>query len=233
MRNCKPIRQHGLTLFELLIVLAVLALAAAVAAPSLSGARRAAAAKTAAQGVYDALREARNAAVMSGRPVAVIFDQDEGRYGLSVENAGVKLSGFNQRSAGAGDLAPPQRSSASTARTSMDGNWRVLPRRTALVFEPVTESGNRVPPAILYYPDGSASGGEVFVYPVSAPRQDAAAPTARDARLDARPDAANRGGHSIRVGLNGRIQLAEEESKKQPPSQRSAAQSLSKERPED
>jgi general secretion pathway protein H len=72
--------EKGFTLLELLVVLAILALATALVPPLLSGGKDKAEFKTAVRGVATALREARSIAMTSDHSQAVVVDVDRGVF---------------------------------------------------------------------------------------------------------------------------------------------------------
>jgi general secretion pathway protein H len=123
MRN----RQKGLTLLELLVVLAIFAFAAAAAAPVFGGMSDSLEAKALAEAIGGELKLARSRAVGSGEIAEVFFDSKAGRYH--------------------GDAAP---------------DWTPISRKLSLAFSAAGPAAGDAD-AILYYPDGSSSGGEVTV----------------------------------------------------------------------
>ncbi len=123
MRN----RQKGLTLFELLVVLAVLAFAAAVAAPAFGGSSGALEAKALAGAIAGELKLARSRAVGSAEIATVYLDSEAKRY-----------------------------------RSDAASDWTPISTKLSIAFSSAAPAA-RDTGAILYYPDGSSSGGEVAV----------------------------------------------------------------------
>ncbi|MEK9944678.1 MAG: GspH/FimT family pseudopilin [Alphaproteobacteria bacterium] len=74
-------RQAGFTLIELLVVLTIVALAAAVVAPSLGSAVGFGQLRSESRAMVSGLREARAQAMASGRAVDVVLDRDHWRIG--------------------------------------------------------------------------------------------------------------------------------------------------------
>ncbi len=121
-------RERGFTLFEVLIVLAIIGLVSAIMAPMIfkgfSGTR----ARAAAYEIAAALRQARGEAVAANADVAVMVDRARRAY--AIETAKPKV------------LAATLRLSLYAAQTEQIG----------------ADIGG-----IRFYPDGSATGGQVTV----------------------------------------------------------------------
>ncbi len=83
----------GFTLFELLIVLAVVSLAYLVVAPSFNAPKGASELRVAALDVFGAARRARGAAIASGEPVDLWFDIAGKRYGVGSRERGQQMPG--------------------------------------------------------------------------------------------------------------------------------------------
>ena len=75
-------RRDGFTLMELVVVLFILSLLVAVAAPSFSRTLLSARMRTSASDVRAAFGKARSLAVAEGRVRAVVFDLEKGEFGL-------------------------------------------------------------------------------------------------------------------------------------------------------
>ena len=73
-------RQRGVTLFELLVVLAIVALAAALAPPFLTTVRTGFEVRAQAQAIGDAARLARSRAILGGRASVVEIDPSGSRF---------------------------------------------------------------------------------------------------------------------------------------------------------
>ena len=78
-------RRHGFTLIELLLVLALLAMAVAVAAPSLSRFFHGRALDSEGRRMLALTRYAQSRAVSEGVPMVMWFDPDAGTYGVEAE----------------------------------------------------------------------------------------------------------------------------------------------------
>ena len=115
-------RSAGFTLVELLVVLAILAVAFAIVTPSATGALGAAGPASVTEDLAVALREARANSIVSTTPIRFTMDAAARRW-----KAG-----------------------------SRDGTW---PGGVAVQFQPAPQGGD----AIIFYPDGTASGGRLFV----------------------------------------------------------------------
>lgn len=119
--------QSGHTLFELLVVLAIIAFAAAIVAPAFGGSRGSLEAKAIAAAIEGELKLARSRAVLSGEAASLFIDAEGGRY-----------------------------------RADNKPEWTAVSKKVSLAFAssaPVAGDFS----TILYYPDGSSSGGEVTV----------------------------------------------------------------------
>lgn len=123
MRN----HQKGVTLFEILIVLAILSFAATVAASAFGGSNGSPEAKALAGAIAGELKLARSRAIGSAEIATVYFDNEVSRY----------------RS----DAAP---------------EWTPIGKKLSIAISSATPAAGDTA-AILYYPDGSSSGGEVTV----------------------------------------------------------------------
>lgn len=84
-------RDSGVTLVELLVVLAIIALAYAVAMPSLRGTARSVELRAVAQDLASHLNAARAQAMRRGEPVTVVIDTTERRYGSAAAGRSVQL----------------------------------------------------------------------------------------------------------------------------------------------
>lgn len=132
------IRNPGFTLLELMVVLLIIALSAAMAIPRLSGALPGIKLKSTARGIAATLRLARSRAVSSGTPQAVVFD-----------------------------LAQHQLFIASGGTGKMAGEARVYRLPEAIRIRPVPGRHHIAGPArmrILFYSSGSSSGGQVMLH---------------------------------------------------------------------
>ncbi len=119
--------QRGYTLFEILIVLLIIALAAATAPMAFGSSRASIEAKAAAQSIEDALRAVRAAAINENQRSAIMFDSATGRY-----------------------------------RREDAGAWREMSSSLSIENCSPIASGDGAA-MIVYYPDGSSSGGEVCI----------------------------------------------------------------------
>ena len=86
---------QGFTLLELIVVIAIIAILAAVGFPQLNVYRAEAAQKEAATRVFSALRLARSSAVSHNREYRVAFDLDSQRYWLEQGDAANNSSSWN------------------------------------------------------------------------------------------------------------------------------------------
>ena len=124
MTQTSPIRsvERGFTLVELLVVLAILAVAFAIVTPSVTRAVGATGPASVAEDLAVALREARAGSIVSTTPVRFTLD-------------------------------PATRHWKAGAR---EGGW---PDSVAVQMQPAPQGGD----AIVFYPDGSASGGRLLI----------------------------------------------------------------------
>jgi general secretion pathway protein H len=121
-------RQQGFTLFEVLVVLAIIALVTAIMAPALFRGFGGTQARAAAYEIAAALRRARNEAVAANADVAVVFDLARGAYA-------------------------PERARA-----------RAVPEVLHLeLYAAEVEQLDATTGGIRFFPDGSATGGQVTV----------------------------------------------------------------------
>lgn len=120
-------RQSGHTLLELLVVLAIIAFAAAVAAPAFGGSRGSLEAKALAEALEGELILARSRAVGSANIATVFVDVGAARY-----------------------------------RADNASGWVTVNKKLSLRFSSAAPVSGDIA-AILYYPDGSSSGGEITI----------------------------------------------------------------------
>ncbi|MFA5700245.1 MAG: GspH/FimT family pseudopilin [Desulfuromonas sp.] len=123
-------RQAGFTLMELLVAIAILAIAAAIAIPGIMNWVPNYKLKGAARDVYSVMQKARSIAVKSNRNAAIIFFPDTDKYqlyewvsGAWVENGepialgnGIKFGHGNATAAVPGGAFPPNNVSYADAR---------------------------------------------------------------------------------------------------------------------
>ena len=122
--RARPTRASGagFTLVELLVVLAILAIAFAIVTPSVTRAIGATGPASVTEELAVALREARSNSIVSTTPVRVTLEAGARRW-----KAGTR-----------------------------EGTW---PDGVAVELVPAPQGGE----AIVFYPDGTASGGRLFV----------------------------------------------------------------------
>lgn len=80
--------RRGFTLIELVVVLAIIVLGSSFAILNLQGVTRAGRLRGAARNLASHLKFARSAAILSGKPVYVYYDLDEGTYYLTRKRYG-------------------------------------------------------------------------------------------------------------------------------------------------
>ena len=133
---------RGFTLVELMVVLLIMAVVLAVAAPALRGAWHDARFRSASRNVAGRLTFARHKSIASGTPVRVVFD---------LRNNSTRIE-FQKKD---GRFAP-----LNTA----DARGRPLPENTALasVQGPGIEPGNSRP-AATFFPDGTAESRNISI----------------------------------------------------------------------
>jgi general secretion pathway protein H len=119
----------GVTLIEMLVVLAIIALAFALALPNLQGAARSVGVRTTAFDMKMHLGVARAAAIAKGRPMAVVIDVGGRRYASEADDRWVAL--------------PPG-----------------LGVRVTSMRDP---GGNAQRPRLVFFPDGSSTGGAILL----------------------------------------------------------------------
>ena len=144
LRSRKGVRSfsddYGITLIELILVMAILALVAAVAAPRLTGFSEGRKYVGEWNRLTSVLRYARSQAISSGAPVKVEFDQDPVRYRLTED----------KRTPGKTGLSIP----ATQSSNLESGDEHVLPNKLSFEFpEDVQRDDGHV--YILFLPDGS------------------------------------------------------------------------------
>ncbi|MGZ8995208.1 MAG: GspH/FimT family pseudopilin [Rhodospirillales bacterium] len=121
-------REQGFTLFEVLVVLAIIALVTVIMGPSLFRGFGGTQARAAAYEIAAALRRARTEAVAENADVTVVFDLARGTYA-------------------------PERARA-----------RVVPEGVRLeLYAAEVEQLDATSGGIRFFPDGSATGGQVTV----------------------------------------------------------------------
>jgi general secretion pathway protein H len=128
-RNIRLPSDAGVTLIEMLVVMAIIALAYVLAMPNFRSPAQSVGLRTTALDMKSRLAVARATAIARGRPVAVIVDLPHRRY-------------------------------ASEA----DGRWTALPADLSISVTTARDlSGNAQGARLVFYPDGSSTGGEILL----------------------------------------------------------------------
>ena len=119
---------RGFTLIEMIVVLAVMALAASVAPVAVERMLDGASYRATLRDLMASMRGARNEAIGSGEPVRFVLDLNERRFGVGEELRG-----------------------EIPADVDVDGQ---------VALDLITPEGQL---GIMFYPDGSSTGGSIFV----------------------------------------------------------------------
>lgn len=149
-------RRAGFTLFEVTVVIVIIAVLASMVMPRMKGSFQSARLKEGARGVAGFLRFARNTAVLREKPCEIRFNLDKDQYWIVLldsnleewkeprrqENKNKKLLGIGEDVAGV----------------------RTLPKDVHFLAmysgAPLTEKGL---PRVIYYPDGSATPATIVI----------------------------------------------------------------------
>ncbi len=119
-------KESGFSLMELMLVISMIVLLAAIAMPSMLGWREGARLQGAVENLRGDLQLAKLKAVQEGGPVAVLFSDDEYQVFIDPANAGVRDAG--ERLIRRRPL--PSGGSIGLANTDFNGNLYRLYRRT-------------------------------------------------------------------------------------------------------
>jgi len=136
-RVCSPCRGAGFTLVELLLVMLLLAVVLAYAAPSLSRFTNRRTLEDEAARLLALIRYAQTEAVTSGWPETVWLDPQEGCYGLE----------------------PPPGQSADRAEAEDRFTDHRLPRHLRLTTVDSPAGGGEPRPRMVFHPDGTLGEG--------------------------------------------------------------------------
>lgn len=149
MGNDAKAGRAGFTLLELLVVLVLMSLITALAAPRLAGTLSATTARASAKRIATALRHARNLAASQKALYAAAFHPDAARVTVGRMPESARLGAILE----ADD--PPL----------IDSRGFTLPEgvRIESVTQVLGEAEEVGAAAILFYPDGASSGGRVIV----------------------------------------------------------------------
>lgn len=164
----------GFTLIELILVMVIISVILALAAPSLHGISNARDTAETSLGILSMTRHARTTAIAEGSPVRLNLDAQAGRLWLTVQQAGVYVTPQEDMFQGidlpAGATASitldPNSAQASQADARVDSQWNVIDKA----------SPRQAPTYIQFYPSGRSDiatielqGAEGQVYRVSCP----------------------------------------------------------------
>ena len=133
--------QRGLTLFELLLGLSILALLATLAVPGFAGLRRSAGMSSAANELLWALQWARSSAGMKGTPVTVCLTQDDRSCVSSPDMAAIGWLVFEAGAAAAASGAAGVPPAVILHAFRLPPDLTVTATRPAVTFWPVTRAG--------------------------------------------------------------------------------------------
>lgn len=149
MGNDANDRRRGFTLLELLVVLVLMSLMTALAAPRLAGTLSATTARTSAKRIATALRHARNLAASEKAVYVAAFQPDAARVTVGRMPESGRLRAILETD------DPPL----------IDSRGFTLPEgvRIESVAKALGEAEEEGAAAILFYPDGASSGGRVTV----------------------------------------------------------------------
>jgi len=138
-------RSSGYTLFELLVVLLLIGMMSALAAPRITGSLPSMQLKTAAKKVAACLRQARSRATAQNQTMRAGFDLQNGRLVVTPE-------------------IPPGQPASEEPRAA---SWELTYELPAAVrFMTATADANRTEDdqfTILFFPTGASSGGEIML----------------------------------------------------------------------
>ena len=156
---------HGFTLFELLLVLAILATTAVLVAPRLGPSVKSEI-DAAIRIVSAGLRQARSQAVTTGKEVVFVVDLNRKRFELRVD-LGVDL-GLGKTAEQGGEPGAERGGDSSSepraARRAAQPRWVAKRLPTRVDYRIVTAEQERFSETVAgvrFYPDGTSTGGRV------------------------------------------------------------------------